>query len=33
MDRKNGRKPIEYLHPLMEPILNKTMASRLIKNR
>ncbi|MBK7032138.1 MAG: DNA polymerase III subunit alpha [Ignavibacteria bacterium] len=24
IDRKNGRKPIEYLHPLMEPILNKT---------
>ncbi|MBK9183728.1 MAG: hypothetical protein IPM83_11560, partial [Ignavibacteria bacterium] len=24
IDRKNGRKPIEYLHPRMEPILSKT---------
>lgn len=24
IDRKHGRKPIEYLHPLMEPILEKT---------
>jgi DNA polymerase-3 subunit alpha len=24
IDRKHGRKPVEYLHPLMEPILNKT---------
>jgi DNA polymerase-3 subunit alpha len=24
IERKHGRKPIEYLHPLMEPILNKT---------
>ncbi|MFN5875815.1 MAG: DNA polymerase III subunit alpha, partial [Ignavibacteria bacterium] len=24
IDRKHGRKPVEYLHPLMEPILYKT---------
>lgn len=24
IDRKHGRKPIEYLHPLMEPALNNT---------